>query len=81
MKTASKKLQQAAIDTLAKYRDSVDKVPVRVQQRFYDKAKQAFDKLVAAMECKPPEALMVHETLASIVARIPQKVLTPGKDY
>ncbi len=81
MKEASKKLQNKVIKAACLYRDSQDTTPVRVQQRFYDKFKKAWDELVVAMECQGSEDLMVHENLMSIVARTPRKTLTPGKDY
>ncbi len=81
MKAPPKRLEKKAIAAACKYRDSVDRVPVRIQQRFYDKAKRALDACTKAMECTPSEEWMVAENLAHIVSQIPRRQLQPGKDY
>jgi hypothetical protein len=81
MKPAPARLEKKVVKAACLYRDSQDTTPIRVQQRFYDKFKKAWNELVVAMECRGSEDLMVHENLMSIVARTPRKILTPGKDY
>jgi hypothetical protein len=82
MVTAPKAIRDKAVKTACAYRDSQAQVnSVRVQQRFYDRYKKAFDVLVKAMKCEGSEELMVHETLMSIVHSTPPKMLVPGKDY
>ena len=81
MKEAPKKVQERAVRDACRYRDSVDKLPVQVQDFLAEKAKASFQDLTSAMGCKGEEKLMVHECLADIVVRTPAKVLRPGKDY
>ena len=81
MKDAPKKVQERAVRDACRYRDSVDKLPVQVQDFLAEKAKASFQDLTSAMGCKGEEKLMVHECLADIVVRTPVKKLRPGRDY
>lgn len=81
MKAPPKKLEKKAIETACRYRDSVDRVPFRIQQRLYDKAKRAFEACTRAMGCTPEETWMVSENLGHMVNQIPQRSLVPGRDY
>lgn len=77
MKTAPKKIQNQAIKAACLYRDAVsDNVSPDTVLDVTNLRKEAFDKLVAAMECTGEEELMVHETLADIVRQTPRKPFT-----
>jgi hypothetical protein len=77
MKTAPKKIQTQAIEAACLYRDAVEGgVHPDTLLDVTDLRKEAFDALVAAMECGENEILMVHETLADIVRQTPRKPFT-----
>jgi hypothetical protein len=77
VKTAPKKIQNQAIKAACLYRDAVsDNVHPDTVVDVTGLRKEAFDTLVAAMECSENEILMVHETLADIVRQTPRKPFT-----
>jgi hypothetical protein len=77
VKTAPKKIQNRAVKAACLYRDAVaDGVHPDTMLDVTDLRKEAFDALVAAMECSENEILMVHETLADIVRPTPRKPFT-----